>query len=265
MTLRGGARIGGWGFIWVGVFILGFVGYQLFITDLMANGQQAILEEELNVQLAQASAEDVAPTLIDISNGNLYQPETGSGGSEVDPETGLVSGKLGVPVAVEVTYEDTPESGTAIGVLRIPDIGLEWVVVEGVTREVLKSGAGHMPSTPMPGQLSNAVISGHRTTYGRPFFNMEQVKVGSTIEWESPVTGISTYEVREIIIVEPNAVWVTDVRPGAWLTLTTCNPKFSARERLIVFAELVDGVNYNAAQAVLNASGDLPGTFGPQR
>jgi sortase (surface protein transpeptidase) len=38
-------------------------------------------------------------------------------------------------------------------------------------------------------------------------------------------------------------VWVTDDRPGAWLTLTTCNPKYSARERLIVTAELVSGPN----------------------
>jgi sortase (surface protein transpeptidase) len=44
-------------------------------------------------------------------------------------------------------------------------------------------------------------------------------------------------------VVEPTDVWVVDDRPGAWLTLTTCNPKFSARERLIITAELVEGPN----------------------
>ena len=58
-----------------------------------------------------------------------------------------------------------------------------------------------------------------------------------------------TYEVREIIIVQPTELWVTEPREGAWLTLTTCHPKFSARQRLIVFAELVDGPNWEAIYA----------------
>jgi sortase (surface protein transpeptidase) len=46
-----------------------------------------------------------------------------------------------------------------------------------------------------------------------------------------------------MLIVAPTDVWVTDPRPGGWLTMTTCNPKFSARERLIVVAEMVGGPN----------------------
>ena len=49
--------------------------------------------------------------------------------------------------------------------------------------------------------------------------------------------------VQETIIVRPTEIWVTNDRPGAWLTLTTCHPKFSSRERLVVFASLVDGPN----------------------
>ena len=56
--------------------------------------------------------------------------------------------------------------------------------------------------------------------------------------------GVHTYEVRESFVVEPTGVWVTDPRDGAWLTLTTCNPKYSARERLIITVELVDGPNF---------------------
>ncbi len=61
--------------------------------------------------------------------------------------------------------------------------------------------------------------------------------------WDS-LTGTHEYEVRELRVVEPTALWVLDAREGAWLTLTTCNPKFSARERLVVFAEMVGGPNH---------------------
>ena len=115
-------------------------------------------------------------------------------------------------------------------------------MVEGVRRRDLKTGAGHMPGTPLPGQPGNAVISGHRTTYGAPFGEFDQIVEGDRIEVDTAL-GTHVYEVRETLIVKATAVWVTEPRPGAWLTLTTCNPKFSARERLVVFAELVEGPN----------------------
>lgn len=85
----------------------------------------------------------------------------------------------------------------------------------------------------------------HRTTYGAPFQDLDQLDVGDLVEVETAL-GVSTYAVRELRVVQPTALWVTDEREGAWLTLTTCNPKFSARQRLIVFAELVDGPNFEA-------------------
>ena len=65
---------------------------------------------------------------------------------------------------------------------------------------------------------------------------------GDIIEVETSL-GIHIYEVRETIIVRPTEIWVTHQRDGAWLTLTTCHPRFSSRQRLVVFAELVDGPN----------------------
>jgi sortase A len=101
-----------------------------------------------------------------------------------------------------------------------------------------------MPSTPIPGQLGNAVVSGHRTTHGRPFFDFDLLEPGDTVEIES-ATGTHVYAVRETVVVEPTDVWVTDSRPGGWLTMTTCNPKFSAKERLVVFAEMIAGPNFD--------------------
>ena len=104
-----------------------------------------------------------------------------------------------------------------------------------------------MPGTPLPGQPGNAVISGHRTTHGRPFHDFDQLVAGDRVEVDTGI-GTHVYEVRESFIVAPTDVWVTDSRPGAWLTLTTCNPKYSARERLIVTAELVAGPNVEYVQ-----------------
>ncbi len=104
-----------------------------------------------------------------------------------------------------------------------------------------------MEGTPLPGQPGNAVLSGHRTTHGRPFFDFDLLEVGDRIEVETAI-GVHAYEIREILVVQPTDVWVTDDRPGSWLTLTTCEPKFSARQRLIVFAEMVSGPNLEFAK-----------------
>ena len=104
-----------------------------------------------------------------------------------------------------------------------------------------------MVRTPLPGQAGNSVLSGHRTTYGRPFFDFDLLDVGDDIEVETAV-GTHTYRIRDMEIVQPTDIWVTDNRPGGWLTLTTCNPKFSARERLVVFAEMVSGPNFEFVQ-----------------
>jgi sortase A len=150
-----------------------------------------------------------------------------------------------------ILVESQPEEGAAFAVIRIPKIeALEdgWAVVEGVGLRDLKNGAGHMPKTPLPGAPGNAVISGHRTTYGAPFHDVDVLVWGDIIEVDTAL-GTHTYEVRELKIVKPTDVWVTEPRDGSWLTLTTCHPKFSSRQRLIVFAELVDGPNYESIYA----------------
>jgi sortase A len=172
-------------------------------------------------------------------------PERATDAEDIDVSEYLGEGATADPIPdlVEFYPEEPPEPGEELAFIRIPDIELEAVVFEGVDTETLRKGPGHMPGTPIPGQPGNAVISGHRTTYGRPFFNLDLVTIGDRIELETAI-GTHVYEVRDIQIVEPTDVWVTDPRPGGWLTLTTCNPKFSARERLIVFAEMVSGPNF---------------------
>jgi sortase A len=143
--------------------------------------------------------------------------------------------------ALEQKYRSrTVGDGDALTRLKIPALDVEIVVVEGVTDDALRAGAGHYPSTPLPCEIGNVAIAGHRTTFGRPFHNLDLLAEGDTIELETPI-GTCTYEITvSPFVVAPSDVGVIDNTPDeALLTLTTCNPKGSARERLIVHATMV--------------------------
>ncbi|MEA3510526.1 MAG: sortase [Actinomycetota bacterium] len=239
-------RIVGWTSIVAGLLILGFVVQQLFVTTWFAQQHQTALTEEADEHFVTAdvtAVEYVSPPSTGAPGEGTVTP--GAGGSETD------EGAPVVPEERTLLVESTPEKGSAFSVIRIPSIErLEdgWAIVEGVELRNLKNGAGHMPHTPLPGMPGNSVISGHRTTYGAPFHEIGELVPGDVIEVDTAI-GTHTYEVRETIIVQPTELWVTEPREGAWLTLTTCHPKFSARQRLIVFAELVDGPNWEAIYA----------------
>jgi sortase A len=131
----------------------------------------------------------------------------------------------------------TPE-GEAIAIIKIPKIGVEKAVVEGVGVEDLKKGPGHYPGTPLPGQPGNAAIAGHRTTYGAPFYRMDELKPGDPI-FITTRQGPFRYQVRSVTPVSPTAIEVVKNTPDNRLTLTTCNPRFSATQRLITVADLI--------------------------
>jgi sortase A len=134
------------------------------------------------------------------------------------------------------TPPPTPE-GEAVAVIKICKIGIEKAVVNGVGDEDLKKAPGHYPDTPMPGQPGNAAIAGHRTTYGAPFFRLDELNIGDPI-LVSTAQGRFRYEVSEKTVVTPNKVEVLAGTPDNRLTLTTCEPRFSAAKRLIVVAAL---------------------------
>jgi sortase A len=130
--------------------------------------------------------------------------------------------------------------GDSLTRIIIPAIGVDTVVVSGITASALRAGAGHYPQSPLPCEIGNVAIAGHRTTYGRPFHDLDLLSPGDQIILRTPI-GSCTYEVtREPWIVAPTAVEVVANTPNeAALTLTTCHPKGSARERLIVRATMV--------------------------
>jgi sortase A len=147
------------------------------------------------------------------------------------------------PGAPRPTAAGPSPLGSASARIYAPRLGRSWryVVVEGVWTEDLKKGPGHYPGTAAPGEVGNLVISGHRTTYGAPFNRIDELRVGDAVVLETRTAWV-TYRVSGQRAVAPNAVEVTYPVPGRrgerpterLLTLTTCTPKYSARQRLVV-------------------------------
>jgi sortase A len=197
-----------------GVLILLFVVYQLFGTNIIARQNQRALEAELEQAIA---APDPSPSPV----------PSPSPGAAPSPAPSPSPAPAVVPVA-----------GGGVGFLEAPSIGLRAVVVEGVGVRDLRKGPGHLPQSALPGEQGNVVVSGHRTTYGAPFARLDELDDGDMLRMVTPA-GTFDYRVTSKRIVAPTEVSVIAPTEDARLTLTTCHPKFSAKQRLIVVASLV--------------------------
>jgi sortase A len=210
----------------LGLLMFGFVAYQLWGTGIQTAQAQHTLDHQF--------ADELAGTTTSTS----FPPTTTVVGSTTSTAISATSTTSTVPTA---PAGPLPSSGIAVARLKIASIGLTYTVVQGVGVADLKKGPGHFPETPMPGQYGNAAIAGHRTTYGHPFYKLDKVQVGDLIEVDTLV-GKYTYKVTGNRVVSP--AQYADVIPTvdpkvATLTLATCTPAYTARQRLIVFAQLV--------------------------
>jgi len=152
-----------------------------------------------------------------------------------------------------------PGPGDPVFKIKIPKIELNddkgFMVVEGVTDSSLAKGPGHYPNCrpgfepPLctqlpevwPGEKGRVIVSGHRTTHAAPFYDINELHKGDEIFIESR-WGDFTYTVYKQEIVSPNQIGIANPAGSRdpELVLTTCNPRFSAAERLVIFAELTD-------------------------
>lgn len=194
-----------------GILVLLFVGYQLWGTGLHEARAQSALEDEFEHAFTEAGVD-----------------ATAAGGES--PATAAV-GAPSLPSA------PPPTAGDAVAELRIPRIGVDKIVVEGVSVEDLKRGPGHYPGSPLPGQPGNASIAGHRTTYGAPFHRIDELEPGDEI-LVTTLQGEFQYTVIAQLIVSPHQVEVLDDFGDSRLSLTACHPKYSAAQRIVVVAEL---------------------------
>lgn len=215
----GVVRLTGELMITLGVVILLFVGYELKYTGVYTAHAQSTLRSGL----AQSWRSPPPP------QPSFPTPAPGAATAEPTPP----------PTPVDL--------GEGIAIVRVPRLGHDWakVVIEGVGVEDLKKGPGHYPGTAMPGEIGNFVVSGHRTTYGAPFNQLDEVAVGDAVVVETRDSWF-TYRATGEQVVAPTAVEVTYAVPGfaeatptqAVLTFTTCNPKYSASQRLVLHGVL---------------------------
>jgi sortase A len=139
--------------------------------------------------------------------------------------------------------------GQAIGRLRIPHIHANYVMVEGTDAASLRKGPGHYAATPFPGMRGTVAVAGHRTTYLAPFNKLDKLRTGDTVRIEMPYA-VVTYRVERTRIVTPTAVWVTKAVGYNRLVMTACHPKYSAAERIVVFARQVRAVERGASARI---------------
>lgn len=202
--------------ITAGVILLLFVAWQLWWTNLESNAKQDQAVEEF---MADLGAEPVAPEAAD------------------DPQLGAPS---------EVPVMETRASGETFAVIYIPRFGNDYTrpVTSGVTTAVLDNlGLGHYPETGMPGAVGNFALAGHRQTNGAVLDNIHTLVPGDRIHVQTQ-DGYYTYTYRNTQIVLPDRVDVlapVPTQPGVEpeeriLTLTSCNPRFGAQERIIAYA-----------------------------
>ena len=130
------------------------------------------------------------------------------------------------------------KSGQPLGRILIPSIGVNKVIVEGTGDGDLRTGPGHWPETPFPGQGGNFVISGHRTTYGAPFLKLNKVKVGDEIDVILPYA-VARYVVTRTLIVGPKDVESVAQLGKEQISLAACHPIYSASHRIVVQGDLV--------------------------
>jgi sortase (surface protein transpeptidase) len=211
-----------------GLIVLLFVVYELYVTDLITDQRQGELNEQLHEQWDR-------------------------------------------PVAAAPPHESI--LGDAFAVLYIPRFGPDYerVVLEGTEEAQLSQGPGHYEGTALPGEQGNLALAGHRVGKGSPFLELDLLKPGEPIVVETadswfvyrvlgdPATGDFTTDPSGIPgqqIVSPSDIEVISPTPnatagaaptGAYLTLTTCHPRYSAKQRLIIHARL-DGAGQSKAE-----------------
>ena len=228
-----------------GLLLLGFVGYQLWGTGIEMARAQSDLRQRLESRVAvpvdevdDIAADGPSNTSSDAASDrpnteadsdSAERPVQPAPGSTDDPVTESIDEPSFAPIS----------TGDPIARIEMPSLGTDHIVVAGIGVDELRLGPGHFPDTPLPGQLGNVAIAGHRTTYGQPFHDVDLLAPGDEIVLTT-VTGRFVYLVDDISIVDPTeyAVVSTTDRTRARLTLTSCHPKWSAAKRIVVRAEL---------------------------
>ncbi|MEL0239985.1 MAG: sortase [Candidatus Actinomarina sp.] len=214
------------GLLIVGFFIVAYSVNQTFFSTSVINDEQELLENKFAISsenLAELRSKNLSN---DVSLSNLQQTD------EFQESFISIATKTLTNQAAKAEF--LPD---VVGRLTILSANINHYVVFGATLNKLEYGPGYILGTSLPGSGGNFAIAGHRTTYGAPFGNLDKTEVGDTILFQTN-TNQYEYLITEVKIVSPEDTYVLGNFGDDRITLSTCHPKFSARQRLIVVGEL---------------------------
>ena len=216
--------------ITLGLVMLLFVVYEVWVTNFFAHAKQEATRKQIEQSWSQGK----------------------------DPLKG--SDRLKLPSGQQVTIP----LGVGFANLYIPRLGKDYAfpILEGTDDADLEKGVGHYPGTAIPGQIGNFAVAGHRVGKGEPFLNLDHLRPGDAVVVQTAKTwyvyrvmgddatgNVGAKDSQGIAgreIVAPNAVEVIDPVPDnpgakpsrAMMTMTTCHPKYSASNRMVIHALL---------------------------
>lgn len=208
----------------VGVMVLVFVVYAVWGTGLAAAQSQRQLERTFNEQLRTSVS--LGADAEEQDSGILGGPTTDDDEEQADEEA-----------ADEAVALVQPSPGDPIAILDLPTIGSRQIVVEGTRAGDLTAGPGRLRSSPQPGRAGNAVLFGRRTTYGRPFAQLDELRPGDPMDVVT-TEGKFRYVVQQVRVVaagEPDPIGATFSNR---LTLVTSDDKYGTTGRLVAIGLL---------------------------
>lgn len=204
--------------ITAGVIVLLYVVWQLWVGDMIYGAERNATGQQLSQEWAQ-----------EYGYPSTNEPDA--------PDE---------PVTADPVILPEPADAEEFGVMHIPRFGSDYAVpmAGGVTRARTLDpiGIGHYPGTSMPGEAGNFAVAAHRTTWGKPFNRIAELRVGDAIVVET-AEGWYTYRFRTLEYVRPDEVDVllpvpqaADLPPEtAYITMTSCSPMFSMAERIVAY------------------------------
>ena len=216
----------GVGLLIVGFIILIYSVNQTFFSTSVIDDEQDLLENKFQVSELNLSEMRNQKIMTEQSLDNLEQTD--------EFQESLLSIATKTLTNQAAKAEFLPD---VVGRLTILSANINHYVVFGATNNKLEYGPGYILGTSLPGSGGNFAIAGHRTTYGAPFGNLDRVQVGETIIFQTN-TNQYKYQVIEVKIVSPEDNYVLENYGDDRITLTTCHPKFSAKQRLVVIGQL---------------------------
>jgi LPXTG-site transpeptidase (sortase) family protein len=216
----------GVGLLIVGFIILIYSVNQTFFSTSVINDEQNLLENKFQVSELNLS---------EIRNQNMMTEQSLDNLEQTDEfQESIISIATKTLTNQAAKAEFLPD---VVGRLTILSANINHYVVFGATNKKLEYGPGYILGTSLPGSGGNFAIAGHRTTYGAPFGNLDRVQVGETIIFQTN-TNQYKYKVIDVKIISPEDNYVLENYGDDRITLTTCHPKFSAKQRLVVIGQL---------------------------